>query len=53
MRIVDIHATKPELLVIECDCTCCFPHLASKDEIECPVCHKLGSLNKLQEVCRD
>jgi uncharacterized paraquat-inducible protein A len=48
MRIVETHPTKSELLVIECDCTCCFPHVASRDEIECPVCHKLGSLRELK-----
>ena len=50
MRIIESNVAQPELLVIECDCGCCFPHLVGKDEIECPVCHKLGSLSELREV---
>lgn len=49
MIVVESNTARPELRVIECDCGCCFPHLEIRNEIECPVCHRVRSLSELKE----
>ena len=50
MRIIESNIARPELLVIECDCDRCFAHLAVRDVVECPVCHRKADLSILEKV---
>ena len=50
MKIFETNNHRPELLVIECDCGSCFPHLKGKEVVECRICHRIAKLSELEKA---
>ena len=50
MQIIETNAVRPNLIVIECDCGSCFPHLVGNEDVECRICHRKADLSALEKV---